>query len=100
MKPEKNNLLEAMKAATHQGPRTTAAPARKGQPAARGAVSKSPGRDGKRNVTGYFPPAVTKQLKQIGIDREKTIQRMLAEALNDYFAKHNKPEVAPIEEDV
>lgn len=55
-----------------------------------------PGRDGKSNVTGYFPPAVKKQLRILAAERSTTIQDLLAEALNDLFAKHGKPEIAPL----
>ena len=56
-----------------------------------------PSREGKSNVTGYFPPAVKKQLRILAADRDTTIQDLLAEALNDLFAKHGRPEIAPME---
>ncbi len=55
-----------------------------------------PGRVGKTNVTGYFPPAVKKQLRLLAAEEETTIQELLAEALNDLFAKRGKPEIAPL----
>ena len=54
-----------------------------------------PGRKGKSNVTGYFPPEVKKQLRLIAAEHDTTIQNLLAEALNDFFAKNSKPEIAP-----
>lgn len=54
-----------------------------------------PAEEGKRNVTGYFHPAVKKQLHILAADGDTTIQDLLAEALNDPFAKHGKPEIAP-----
>jgi hypothetical protein len=57
-----------------------------------------PGREGKSNVTGYFPPAVKKQLRLLAAEHETTIQALLAEALNDLFAKNGKPEIAPRED--
>ena len=56
-----------------------------------------PSIEGKSNVTGYFPPAVKKQLRILAADRDTTIQDLLAEALNDLFAKHGKPEIATME---
>jgi hypothetical protein len=56
-----------------------------------------PSREGKSNVTGYFHPAVKKQLRILAADRDTTIQDLLAEALNDLFAKHGKPEIAPMQ---
>jgi hypothetical protein len=54
-----------------------------------------PSRAGKANVTGYFPMAVKKQLRLLAAEEETTIEDCLAEALNDFFAKHGKPEIAP-----
>ena len=53
------------------------------------------GREGKSNVTGYFPPEVKRQLRLLAAERNTTIQDLLAEALNDLFAKNGKPELAP-----
>ena len=57
-----------------------------------------PGRVAKSNVTGYFPQAVKKQLRMLAAERDTTIQRLLAEALNGLFAANGKPEIAPLEE--
>ena len=56
-----------------------------------------PGRSQKSNVTGYFPPAVKKQLRILAAEHDTTIQALLAEAMNDLFAKYGKPEIAPVE---
>ena len=53
------------------------------------------GREGKSNITGYFPPEVKKQLRLLAAEQNTTIQDLLAEALNDLFAKNGKPELAP-----
>lgn len=58
-----------------------------------------PGRAQKSNVTGYFPPEVKKQLRLLAAERETTIQRLLAEALNSLFAANGKPEIAPLDEE-
>lgn len=55
-----------------------------------------PGRVGKTNVTGYFPKEVKTQLRLLAAEHETTIQALLAEALNDLFAKYGKPEIAPV----
>jgi hypothetical protein len=57
-----------------------------------------PGREGMTNITGYFPPAVKKQLRRITVEEDTTIQELLAEALNDLFAKRGMPEITPREE--
>lgn len=51
-------------------------------------------RIGKKVVAGHFDPAVTKQLKQIALDSDLTVQRLLAEALNDLFEKYGKERIA------
>ncbi len=52
-----------------------------------------PSREGKSNVTGYFNPAVKRQLRILAAERDTTIQALLGEALNDLFAKYGRPEV-------
>ena len=54
-------------------------------------------RIGKVNVTGYFPPEVKASLRLVQARRGGTIQDILAEALNDLFAKYRVPESAPRE---
>ncbi len=66
-----------------------------------GASSSSarPGRVGKVNVTGYFHPDVKRSLMMIRLKPEKTgvrDQDLLAEALNDLFAKYNVPQTASL----
>lgn len=77
-----------------------AAPARAALDEARPAEKSRPrpvrtGREGKSNITGYFPPEVKKQLRLLAAEQDTTIQSLLAEALNDLFAKNGKPELAP-----
>jgi len=61
-------------------------------------VQKQPSRVGKVNVTGYFAPAVKSSFRMIQTAYpEKTIQDLLAEALNDLFAKYNVPQTAYLE---
>ena len=54
-----------------------------------------PSRAGKRQVAAYFPVPVQRQLKLLTIEKDTTVQGLLAEALNDLFAKYGKPEIAP-----
>ena len=56
-----------------------------------------PGRTGKINVTGYFPPEVKASLRLVQARRGGTLQDILAEALNDLFVKYGVPETAPRE---
>ena len=56
-----------------------------------------PGRQGKSNVTGYFPPEVKKQLRLLAAEEDKTIQQLLGESLNMLFARYGRAEIAPTE---
>ena len=55
-----------------------------------------PGRAGKVLIGSHFEPAVQKQLKGIAVEQDTTVQNLLAEALNDLYAKYGKPEIAPV----
>ncbi len=54
----------------------------------------APSRQGKKVIAGYFDPAVSKQLKQMAVDQDTTLQALLAEAINELFHKHGKPTIA------
>lgn len=53
-----------------------------------------PSRKGKKAVTGFFDPIVSRQLKQLALDEDKTIQSLLSESLNDLFIKYNHKPIA------
>lgn len=59
-----------------------------------GKSTKAPSRRGKKIVGGYFDPAVSKQLHQIALDKETSLQDLIGEALNDLFVKYGKPPIA------
>ena len=54
-------------------------------------------RVGTKQVAAHFPEDVAWQLRGLAVDRKTTVQNLMAEALNDLFAKYGKPEVAPME---
>jgi hypothetical protein len=59
---------------------------------------RQPSRVGKVAVTGYFVPAVKSSFRQIqAANPDKTMQELLAEALNDLFAKYNVPQTARLD---
>ncbi len=80
---KKTNLAEALHKTVEQNPPR---PARKA-----GATATT--REGKM-IAGWFPLEVSKQLKLMGANSDKTIQDLLAEALNDLFTKHGKSPIA------
>ncbi len=55
---------------------------------------RAPSRIGKKTVAAHFDPAVSKQLKQIGLDTDRSTQDLLREAINDLFEKYGKGPIA------
>jgi hypothetical protein len=53
-----------------------------------------PSRVGKKAITGFFDPAVSKQLKQLALEEDKSSQALIAEALNLLFEKYAKKPIA------
>jgi len=53
-----------------------------------------PSRIGKKVIAGHFDPAVSKQLRQMALEEDSTVQALLTEAINDLFAKYGKPPIA------
>lgn len=45
-------------------------------------------RAGKKLIAGHFDPAIHRQLKQLSVNADTSIQDLLAEALDDLFQKH------------
>jgi hypothetical protein len=56
--------------------------------------SRTPSRIGKKTVAAHFDPAVSKQLKHIGLESDRSTQDLLREAINDLFAKYGKARIA------
>lgn len=56
-------------------------------------------RIGTKQVAAHFPEDVAWQLRALAVDRKTTVQNLMAEALNDLFAKYGRPELAPFERD-
>jgi hypothetical protein len=66
------------------------------QPVERQAYTQ-PSRAGTKPITGHFPKQVRDELKKLAIERDTTLQGLMAESFNDLFAKYGKPEIAPTE---
>ena len=56
--------------------------------------SVSHSREGKKAIAGFFDPAVSRQLKQIGLEKDMNVQDLLREALNDLFEKYGRSRIA------
>lgn len=87
-----NQFSQALRKEAEQPPAKEAATP-KAAPAG-GKTTVKPGREGKRNITGYFAPPVAKQFKQLALTQDVTVQDLLAEAINDIFAKYRLPQIA------
>jgi hypothetical protein len=95
--PKKPALSDALAMAAH-GSESAKRPAvdAGGTPGAR-AAGTSPHRVGRVNITGYFDPAVKQSLRLIQAKYpDRTVQDLLAEALNDLFGKYGVPQTADI----
>lgn len=53
-----------------------------------------PSRRGVKHVGGYFEPEVSRQLRQIALDEDSSVQELLAEALDMLFHSRQKPTIA------
>ena len=56
---------------------------------------KQASRQGTKPVTAHYPKEVSDRLKILAVERNTTMQDLIAEALNDLFAKYGKPEIVP-----
>lgn len=56
---------------------------------------RAPSREGKVNVSAYFPPEVKSSIRLVQAKRGGNMTDLLGEALNLLFAKHGVPECAP-----
>ena len=57
-------------------------------------IHDRPARKGAKHVGGYFPPEVSKQLRQIALDEDSSVQGLLAEALDMIFHSRKMPTIA------
>lgn len=53
-----------------------------------------PTRVGKVFISAAYDVAVRKQLKQLALDKDTSIQQLMTEALNDLFTKYDLPPIA------
>jgi hypothetical protein len=91
MSSRKPSLAAALHEASGRRPPVSEDAAGKGEEAAH---RRPFGRHGKKIISGHFDPAVSRQLKQMALDGNSNVQELLAEALNDLFAKHGKNPIA------
>ena len=56
--------------------------------------TQAPSRRGKKALIGYFDPSVSKQLKLLALEEDRTVQQLIGEALDLLFQKRGKPLIA------
>lgn len=59
-----------------------------------------PSRRAVKHVGGYFQPQVSKQLRQIALDEDSSVQALLGEAIDMLFHSRRKPTIARRSEQV
>ena len=86
--PKRPNLTEAMQVANGQINQALAS-------VTESLPLKGPAsRKGQKLIAGHFDPAVSKQLRQIALDENTTVQELLREAINDLYMKKGKANIA------
>lgn len=53
-----------------------------------------PSRSKKKAVIGYFDPAVSKQIKQLALDEDTTMEALIGEGLDFLFEQRGLPQIA------
>lgn len=53
-----------------------------------------PSRRGLKVISGHFDPAVSRQFKQLALEKDSSVQALLAEAVNDLFIKYHRNPIA------
>lgn len=82
-------LQTALKAKLEPSPE----PDRDPSPSTKGAYYTAPSRAGKTNVTAYLSEDYKRNLRLIQAQAGRSLQTLIAEALNDLFAKYDVPTI-------
>lgn len=90
------NRLEAVGGKAKPAPATpvVAETAPEAAPDAATGRKEQPSRVGKVNISGYFDPAVRKQIALLAAELDKNKAELMAEALNLLFEKHGRSPIA------
>ena len=95
--PKNPSLASALQAFDRSSDTVTPAPSvvnRQQRETQAGMATQPPSRRGKKALIGYFDPGVSLQLKQIALEEDSSIQRLLGEAVDLLFQSRGKPPIA------
>lgn len=59
-------------------------------------IHARPSRRSAKHIGGYFDPAVSKQLRQIALEEDSSVQKLMGEALDMLFQSRRKPTIASV----
>ena len=82
-----NRFATALKPKAQPGPALAA----EQEPAS---VHERPSRRTTKHIGGYFDPAVSRQLREIALAEDSSVQALLGEALDMLFQSRRKPTIA------
>ena len=88
---------DALKAKSDGGTRKKAKAQTPAKSSAPVQPARQSSREGKVNISAYFPPEVKSSLRLVQAKRGGNITEIVGEALNLLFAKYGVPETAPTE---
>ena len=75
-------------------PKGEAAAAPATTPAEQESVHARPSRKSMKHVGGYFDPTVSRQLREIALAEDSSVQALLGEAIDMLFQSRRKPTIA------
>lgn len=58
------------------------------------ASTRAKARQGKKAISGFYDAQVSRQLRMMAAEQDRTVQALLGEALNLLFEKHGKDVIA------
>ena len=85
------NKMAALQSALKPQPQPAVAARQPAQPTAEAASYIAPSRTGKTNLTAYLSPDYKRNMRLIQAKTGRSLQNLIAEALNDLFAKYDVP---------
>lgn len=92
---KKTNLADSLRRVSEPEKSTKSVTSPDGEPLSNNSSpGVAPSRQGKKAIAGHFDPAVSKQLKQLALSQDTTVQALLSEALNDLFSKYGQKPIA------